>query len=170
VSVLASYIYILGYLLGYLPSRANLLVLLFLFLGVLLLYFLPLLGLLKKLHLEPTTGEFHSYWEGGELNLRSERANEKALSLPVAIFTDSIHDTNTSKNTINLSPTHKENTDMCNHRDFPGTRQENPILEYAEYRGYTPGRLILSVKTGTRRRKLPVHQLTLVPEIPYLTA
>jgi len=119
----------------------------------------------KKLHLEPMTGEFHSYWEGGELNLRSERANEKALSLPAAIFTDSIHDTNTSKNTTNLSPTHKENTDMCNDRDFPGTRQENPISEDAEYHGYTPGRPILSVKTGTRRRRLPVHQLTLVPEI-----
>ena len=44
MSILASYIHILGYLLGYLPSRANLLVLLSLFLGVLLLYFLPLLG------------------------------------------------------------------------------------------------------------------------------
>ena len=53
VSVLASYIYILGYLLGYLPSRANLLVLLFLFLGVLLLYFLPLLGLLRALGIYP---------------------------------------------------------------------------------------------------------------------
>ena len=45
MSVLASYIYILGYLLEYLPSRANLLVLLFL----LLLYFLPLLGLFRAL-------------------------------------------------------------------------------------------------------------------------
>jgi len=44
VSVLASYIYTLGYLLGHLPSEANFLVLLFLFLRVLLLYFLPLLG------------------------------------------------------------------------------------------------------------------------------
>ena len=49
MSILASYIYILGYLLGYLPSKANLLVLLFLFLKVLLLYFLPLLGPLKAL-------------------------------------------------------------------------------------------------------------------------
>ena len=49
MSVLASYIYILGYLLGHLPSRANLLVLLFLFLKELLLYFLPLLGLLRAL-------------------------------------------------------------------------------------------------------------------------
>src|SRR6266550_2285022 len=53
VSALASYIYILGYLLGYLPSRANLLVLLSLFLGVLLLYFLPLLGLLRALKYLP---------------------------------------------------------------------------------------------------------------------
>ena len=53
VSVLASYIYILGYLLGRLPSRANLLILLFLFLGVLLLYFLPLLGLLRALKYLP---------------------------------------------------------------------------------------------------------------------
>ena len=41
VFVLASYIYTLGYLLGPLPSRASLLDLLFLFLGVLLLCFLP---------------------------------------------------------------------------------------------------------------------------------
>jgi len=53
VSVLASYIRILGYLLGCLSSRANLLILLFLFLGVLLLYFLPLLGLLKALKCLP---------------------------------------------------------------------------------------------------------------------
>src|SRR6266550_1230879 len=53
VSVLASYIRILGYLLGRLPSRANLLILLFLFLGVLLLYFLPLLGLLRVLKYLP---------------------------------------------------------------------------------------------------------------------
>ena len=45
MSVLASHIYILGYLLGRPPSKANLLVLLFLFLKVLLLCFLPLLGL-----------------------------------------------------------------------------------------------------------------------------
>ena len=49
MSVLASYIYILGYLLGHPPSRASLLVLLFLFLRVLLLYFLPLLGLFRAL-------------------------------------------------------------------------------------------------------------------------
>jgi len=53
VSVLASYIRILGYLLGHLPSRANLLVLLSLFLRVLLLYFLPLLGLLRALKCLP---------------------------------------------------------------------------------------------------------------------
>src|SRR6202030_2705262 len=53
VSILASYIYILGYLLGYLSNRANLLILLFLFLRVLLLYFLPLLGLLKALRYLP---------------------------------------------------------------------------------------------------------------------
>ena len=53
VSILASYIYILGYLLGRLPSRANLLILLFLFLEVLLLYFLPLLGLLRALKYLP---------------------------------------------------------------------------------------------------------------------
>jgi len=53
VSVLASYICILGYLLGHLPNRANLLVLLSLFLRVLLLYFLPLLGLLRALKCLP---------------------------------------------------------------------------------------------------------------------
>ena len=53
MSILASYIYILGYLLGRLPSRANLLILLFLFLGVLLLYFLPLLGPLRALRYLP---------------------------------------------------------------------------------------------------------------------
>ena len=49
VFILASYIYILGYLLRPLPSKANLLDLLFLTLGVLLLYFLPLLGLFRAL-------------------------------------------------------------------------------------------------------------------------
>ena len=49
MSILANYIYILGYLLGHPPSRANLLILLFLFLKVLLLYFLPLLGLFSAL-------------------------------------------------------------------------------------------------------------------------
>ena len=53
VSILASYIRILGYLLGHLPSRANLLVLLFLFLEVLPLYFLPLLGLLGAIRYLP---------------------------------------------------------------------------------------------------------------------
>ena len=53
VSILASHIRILGYLLGYLPSRASLLVLLFLFLRVLLLYFLPLLGLFRALRYLP---------------------------------------------------------------------------------------------------------------------
>ena len=53
MSVLASYIRILGYLLEYLPSRASLLVLLFLFLRVLPLYFLPLLGLLRALEYLP---------------------------------------------------------------------------------------------------------------------
>jgi len=53
VSVLASHIYILGYLLERLPSKASLLILLFLFLGVLLLYFLPLLGLLGALKYLP---------------------------------------------------------------------------------------------------------------------
>ena len=53
MSILASHIYILGYLLGYLPNRANLLVLLFLFLRVLLLYFPPLLGLLGALRCLP---------------------------------------------------------------------------------------------------------------------
>ena len=47
--VLASYIHILSYLLGHLLSGASLLVLLFLSLRVLLLYFLPLLGLFKAL-------------------------------------------------------------------------------------------------------------------------
>jgi hypothetical protein len=53
VSVLASYIRTLGYLLGYLPSKANLLVLLLLSLGVLLLYFLPLLGPFRALRYLP---------------------------------------------------------------------------------------------------------------------
>ena len=51
--VLANYIYILGYLLKHLPSIASLLILLFLFLKVLLLYFLPLLGLFKALKYLP---------------------------------------------------------------------------------------------------------------------
>jgi len=53
VSILASHIYILGYLLGRPPSRANLLVLLFLFLRVLPLCFLPLLGLFGALRYLP---------------------------------------------------------------------------------------------------------------------
>jgi hypothetical protein len=53
VSILASYIYILDYLLGHLPSKVNLLVLLCPFLGVLLLYFLPLLGLFRALRYLP---------------------------------------------------------------------------------------------------------------------
>ena len=53
MSVLANHIYILGYLLKYLPSKASLLVLLFLFLRVLLLYFLPLLGLFRALECLP---------------------------------------------------------------------------------------------------------------------
>jgi len=53
VSVLASYICTLGYLLGHLPSEANLLVLLFLSLRVLLLYFPPLLGPLRALRYLP---------------------------------------------------------------------------------------------------------------------
>ena len=53
ISILASHIYILGYLLGHPPSKASLLVLLFLFLRVLLLYFLPLLGLLRALECLP---------------------------------------------------------------------------------------------------------------------
>jgi hypothetical protein len=47
VFVFISYIYILGYLLEPLPNKASLLVLLLLSLGVLLLYFLSLLGLFK---------------------------------------------------------------------------------------------------------------------------
>ena len=50
---MASYIRTLGYLLRYLPSKASLLDLLSLSLGVLLLYFLPLLGLLRALRLLP---------------------------------------------------------------------------------------------------------------------
>jgi hypothetical protein len=53
VSILASHIYILSYLLGHPFSKANLLILLLLFLGVLLLYFLPLLGLLRALKYLP---------------------------------------------------------------------------------------------------------------------
>jgi len=48
--------FFLTYLLRHLPSKANLLVLLFLFLRVLLLYFLPLLGLLKALKYLPPIG------------------------------------------------------------------------------------------------------------------
>ena len=51
--ILASYIYTLSYLLGHLPNKASLLVLLFLSLEVFLLYFLPLLGLLKALKYLP---------------------------------------------------------------------------------------------------------------------
>ena len=51
VFVLASHIYTLGYLLRHLPNKASPLILLFLSLGVLLLYFLLLLGLLKALKL-----------------------------------------------------------------------------------------------------------------------
>ena len=50
---LASYIYTLGYLLRPLPSKASLLGLLFLSLGVLLLCFLPLLDLFRALRLLP---------------------------------------------------------------------------------------------------------------------
>jgi len=53
VSILASYIRTLGYLLGHPPSKANLLVLLFLSLRVLLLYFPPLLGPLGALRYLP---------------------------------------------------------------------------------------------------------------------
>jgi hypothetical protein len=53
VSVLASHIYILDYLLKHLLSKANLLILLLLFLGVLLLYSLPLLGLFRALRYLP---------------------------------------------------------------------------------------------------------------------
>jgi hypothetical protein len=53
IFVLASYIYILGYLLRHLLSKASLLALLFLLLGVLLLYFLPLLSLFRALKLLP---------------------------------------------------------------------------------------------------------------------
>ena len=53
VFALASYIRTSGYLLGPLPSRASLLDLLFLSLEVLLLYFLPLLDLLRALRLLP---------------------------------------------------------------------------------------------------------------------
>jgi len=53
VSVLASHIRTLGYPLGHLPSKANLLVLLLLSLGVLPLYFLPLLGPLGALRYLP---------------------------------------------------------------------------------------------------------------------
>src|SRR6266704_5891513 len=51
VFVLASHIYTLGYLLGHLPKKASLLNLLFLSLKILLLYFLPLLGLFKAFRL-----------------------------------------------------------------------------------------------------------------------
>src|SRR5436853_1893068 len=53
VFALASHIRTLGYLLGPLPSRASLLDLLFLSLGVLLLCFLPWLDLLGALGLLP---------------------------------------------------------------------------------------------------------------------
>ena len=54
VFALASHIYTLGYLLGPLPSKASLLDLLFLFLRVLLLCFLPLLGLFRAFRLLPS--------------------------------------------------------------------------------------------------------------------
>ena len=53
MSILASHIYILSYLLKRLLSKISLLVLLFLFLKVLLLYFLPLLGLFRVLKYLP---------------------------------------------------------------------------------------------------------------------
>ena len=53
MSILANHICILSYLLEYLLSVTSLLVLLFLFLRVLLLYFLPLLGLFKALECLP---------------------------------------------------------------------------------------------------------------------
>src|SRR6266702_3850582 len=53
VSILASHIHTSGYPLGHPPSKANLLVLLFLSLRVLPLYFLPLLGPLKALRYLP---------------------------------------------------------------------------------------------------------------------
>ena len=53
--VLTSYIYTLGYLLGHLSSEASLLGLLSLSLGVLLLYFLPLLSLLRVFKFLPLT-------------------------------------------------------------------------------------------------------------------
>src|SRR5438105_1325519 len=53
VFALASHIRTLGYLLGPLPSKASLLDLLFLSLGVLPLCFLPLLDLLRALRLLP---------------------------------------------------------------------------------------------------------------------
>ena len=53
VFILASHIHILGYLLGSLPSEASLLGLLFLFLEVLPLCFLPLLGLFEAFGLLP---------------------------------------------------------------------------------------------------------------------
>src|SRR6266571_5688867 len=49
LTVLASHIYTLGYLLGHLPNKASPLILLLLSLKVLLLYFLPLLGLFRAL-------------------------------------------------------------------------------------------------------------------------
>ena len=55
VFVLASHIRTSGYLLGHLPSRASLLALLSLSLGVLPLCFLPLLGLLGALEFSPPT-------------------------------------------------------------------------------------------------------------------
>ena len=53
--ILASHIRTLGYLLEHLPSKASLLALLSLSLGVLLLCFLPLLGLLEALKFSPPT-------------------------------------------------------------------------------------------------------------------
>ena len=60
VSVLANHIHILGYLLGHLSSGANLLDLLFLFLRVLPLCFLPLLGLLGAPGYLPPNGVNHA--------------------------------------------------------------------------------------------------------------
>ena len=53
--ILASYIHTLGYILKHLSSKASLLDLLSLALGILLLYFLPLLGLSGALGFLPPT-------------------------------------------------------------------------------------------------------------------
>ena len=79
VFILASHICTLGYLLRHLPSKASLLALLSLSLGVLLLYFLPLLGLFRALEFLPPTA-LTMLWLGYLLPVTAS-----ALSTPICL-------------------------------------------------------------------------------------